>query len=86
MEDALRKKLFRTGIGLIAGGAGLQLLGLAGMVGFFLKYTGGRLHTATAEQLARAATLPHVAIVVGLGLAVFGAVLLFRSRRLHSVD
>jgi len=85
MEQAIRRRLFRTGVICVAGGAVLQLIGLAGMARFIITYTGGRMETATAEQLARAAAFPHAAAVIGLGFIVFGLVLLFRSRKLHSI-
>jgi heme/copper-type cytochrome/quinol oxidase subunit 1 len=85
MEDALKRRFRKVGLGLAAGGVVLQVLGLVGMVRFYARYI-GRLETATGEQLARAAALPHIATVLGTGLCVFGLVLLFRSRRLHSID
>jgi hypothetical protein len=85
MEQLIRRKLLRAGVAFLAGGAILQFAGIAGLVRFAVAYRGDRLETANSEQLVRAAALPHAAIVIGLGFMVFGAVMIFRSRRLHSI-
>lgn len=86
MEQLIRKRLFKTGIACFVAGITLQLLGLIGMVVFFSSFTGERLKNASADQLAKAATLPHAAVVIGLGFIVFGSVMLFRSRNLHTFE
>ncbi|MBM4149727.1 MAG: hypothetical protein FJ224_11915 [Lentisphaerae bacterium] len=80
IED-LRRRLRASGTAVFWTGSVLFLSGVAGMIRFYAAFS-PRMSTATAEQLVRAAALPHAATVLGVGGIVFGLVLVHRSRSL----
>jgi uncharacterized membrane protein len=66
---------------MIAGGA-LTVIGGIAMARFVLRDVLS-MDFRTADQLGRAAALPHILTVLGLGFLIFGFVLVRKAKALH---
>jgi hypothetical protein len=74
-------RIDRAGRVLLAFGCVTGTVGVIGLAWFVVYYAMGR-GFRTTDQLARAAALPHILTVIGIGLLVYGLVLRRRARTL----
>ena len=74
--------LARKGCVLLAAGGIFGLVGLMGMIRFYVSYmsSDGQM---TGDQMGRAAAMPHILMVLGLGFLIFGVILVLKARVLR---
>jgi hypothetical protein len=78
----LTSKLAKRGRRLLIAGAVTTLVGVGALVRFVLRDVLS-LDLRTGDQLGRAAALPHILTVLGLGFLIFGLVLVRTAKALY---
>lgn len=79
MSVSITGKIARIGYVLLGSGGIFSMFGIVGLIRFW--FTHATAHqTKTADQLAKAAALPHILTVLGIGFVIFGAVLVTKAR------
>jgi hypothetical protein len=78
----LTSKLAKRGRRLMVAGGALTFVGAVAMLRFVLRDVLA-MDLRTGDQLGRAAALPHVMTVLGLGFLIFGFVLVRKAKALY---